>query len=57
VSPLNKTGVQLYVAIGMIVLWAVGLLLIPWIGTEMVKLMTPLLTMMIGWLFTERATS
>lgn len=55
-SPLKKSSVQLWVALFMIALWGVGLLVAVWDGDVMVKVMTPLMTVMLGWLFTDHAT-
>lgn len=54
---LTKPNVQLIVALCMFGLWAVGIVVAAFDGDVMVKVMTPLMTMMIGWLFTEKATA
>jgi hypothetical protein len=54
---ISKSAAQLYVALGMILLWGFGLLLAQFDGDAMVKIMTPFMAGAIGWLFTEKAVS
>jgi len=38
-------------------LWGIGIIVAAFDGDVMVRVMTPLMTMMIGWLFTDKASS
>jgi len=53
---VNRERVQLVVALGMIALWALGLFVALWDGNTMLKVVTPFMTMVIGWLFTAKAS-
>jgi hypothetical protein len=54
---MTKSNAQLWIAVAMVVLWGVGLIVAAFDGSEMVKIMTPMMTLMLGWLFTDHATS
>jgi hypothetical protein len=55
-AELSKAKAQIYVALLMFALWVVGILVAAWDGDAMVRAMTPLMTMSMGWLFTGKAT-
>jgi len=54
---VSKSQVQLLIAILMFGLWGIGIIVAAFDGDVMVRVMTPLMTMMIGWLFTDKASS
>lgn len=56
-NKVTKGKLQLIIALSMFVLWGVGIVVASFDGDAMVKLMTPLMTMMVGWLFTQKATN
>ena len=54
---MNKAKLQLWIVTGLFVLWAIGLILATVDGNLlMLKVMTPLVTTALGWLFTQKAT-
>lgn len=54
---MNRAKLQLWVVTGLLLLWAVGLIVATAGGSPlMLKILTPLVTTALGWLFTARAT-
>jgi hypothetical protein len=54
---VNKGKVQLIVVLVVFGLWVFGMILAQFDGNELLKIITPFMTMVFGWLFAEKATS
>ena len=54
---MNKERLQFIVVIVIVVMWVIGIVLSIFDGSVLAKAMTPLLTMVFGWLFTQKATA
>lgn len=53
---LDRGMVQLVVVLLVFGLWSVSMLVAAFDGSTMAKLMTPMMTMVAGWLFAEKAS-
>lgn len=54
---MTKSRLQIIVASGIVGLWGVGAILATIDGDTMLKVTTPLVTMIFGWLFAAKATT
>jgi len=52
----TRRHLQVVVAVGIISLWGAGAILATFDGSTLLKVTTPLVTMMFGWLFAARVT-
>jgi len=54
---VSRAKLQLWIVLALFLLWAVGLIVATAGGSPlMLKILTPLITTALGWLFTARAT-
>jgi hypothetical protein len=51
----NKESLQLIVVGVIIILWILGLIISTFDGNTMLKAVTPMMTLVFGWLFTAKA--
>lgn len=51
-----KDKVQAIVVLAIVILWIVSVVLATLDGNEMLKIVTPITTMMFGWLFAVKAS-
>jgi hypothetical protein len=54
---VSKERLQFIVVIAVLLLWTVGLIVSLVDGDTMLRILTPLMTMVFGWLFTQKATA
>jgi hypothetical protein len=53
---VKKSNAQFIVVMVVVVAWALALLLAQFDGSTMLKVVTPLMTLVFGWLFSAKAT-
>lgn len=53
---MTKARTQLIVVFVVIAMWVIGVVVAALDGTVVLKATTPLMTLVFGWLFTQRAT-
>jgi hypothetical protein len=53
---LDKPKLQLMIVILIMALWTIGILVAVLDGSTMLKAVTPMMTLVFGWLFTAKVT-
>jgi hypothetical protein len=53
---LTRERLQLVVALAVLAAWLVGVIVAVYDGLTVLRVTTPLLTVVCGWLFTQKAT-